>query len=201
MPSQSVRPAPPPPPDPANVRGLVARVQAGDREAFGLIYSRYADDLYRFVLRRTNDRQLAEDLTSETFLRALKGIDSFVWQGADFGAWLTVIAKHVIANHFKLHRVQRERPVADMRDADLPDTRNDPERAAVDHDARRILLAGVQQLSQSQRECIVLRFLRDLSIEETARLMGRTESAVKALQSRAVRALRGLVTPMTVMPV
>jgi RNA polymerase sigma-70 factor, ECF subfamily len=185
----------------AEVRHLVALTQRGDREAFGQIYDRYVDEVFALVLHRTGDRLVAEDLTSETFLRALKRIDCFTWQGADFGAWLTTIARNLVADHFKSHRVRFERPVADMRDADRADVHleADPAQAAVDHITHLTLLTSVQELPELQRECIVLRFLKGLTITETAALMGRTEASIKMLQRRAMRALRVLVPASAVM--
>lgn len=187
----------------AEVRGLVARAQAGDRVAFGQLYGRYVDQVRRFVRGRVADRVLAEDLTSETFVRALRSINCFTWQGADFGAWLMVIARSVITDHVKSARVRREWSVADMRDADRPDVHveADPAQAAVDRITHQTLLAAVRRLPAAQRRCVALRYLLGLSIAETAALMGRTESAVKMLQRRAVQALRRLLPETAVMPV
>lgn len=91
-------PSRPDPSDPATeVWALVERAQAGEAEAFGLIYDRYVDTVFRFVYFRVGNRQLAEDLTSDTFLRALKRIGSFTWQGRDLGAWLVTIARNLVA--------------------------------------------------------------------------------------------------------
>ena len=87
-------------PDPT-VADLVARSQAGEPEAFGLLYDRYVDLVYRYIYYRVGSPTLAEDLVSETFLRALRRIDSFTWQGRDFAAWLVTIARNLIADHFK----------------------------------------------------------------------------------------------------
>src|SRR5215212_11691830 len=72
----------------ADVVDLVARAQAGDSDAFGMLYDRYVDVVYRYVYYRVNNQSLCEDVVSDTFLRALRRITSFTWQGRDFGAWL-----------------------------------------------------------------------------------------------------------------
>src|SRR6185436_8708591 len=79
---------------PADITDLVARVQAGDTSAFDGIYRRYYDPVFRFIWFRVTSRAVAEDLTSEVFLRALKRIGSFTWQGRDLGAWLITIARN-----------------------------------------------------------------------------------------------------------
>jgi RNA polymerase sigma-70 factor (ECF subfamily) len=186
-------------PDPgdaaAEVWGLVERAQAGESEAFGLIYDRYVDTVFRFVYFRVGNRQLAEDLTSDTFLRALKRIGSFTWQGRDLGAWLVTIARNLVADHFKSGRYRLEVTTGDVLDADREDRgpEGSPEAAVVDHITNVALLTAVKQLNPEQQECIVLRFLQGFSVAETAQTMGKNEGAIKALQYRAVRALARLL--------
>ena len=186
-------------PDPsdaaAEVWALVERAQAGEAEAFGLIYDRYVDTVFRFVYFRVGNRQLAEDLTSDTFLRALKRIGSFTWQGRDLGAWLVTIARNLVADHFKSGRYRLEVTSGDVLDADREDRgpEGSPEAAVVDHITNVALLTAVKQLNPEQQECIVLRFLQGFSVAETAQAMGKNEGAIKALQYRAVRALARLL--------
>jgi RNA polymerase sigma-70 factor (ECF subfamily) len=179
----------------AEVWALVERAQAGEAEAFGLIYDRYVDTVFRFVYFRVGNRQLAEDLTSDTFLRALKRIGSFTWQGRDLGAWLVTIARNLVADHFKSGRYRLEVTTGDVLDADREDRgpEGSPESAVVDHITNVALLTAVKQLNPEQQECIVLRFLQGFSVAETAQTMGKNEGAIKALQYRAVRALNRLL--------
>jgi RNA polymerase sigma-70 factor (ECF subfamily) len=186
-------------PDPSDAAAavwtLVERAQAGEAEAFGLIYDRYVDTVFRFIYFRVGNRQLAEDLTSDTFLRALKRIGSFTWQGRDLGAWLVTIARNLVADHFKSGRYRLEVTTGDVLDADREDRgpEGSPESAVVDHITNVALLSAVKQLNPEQQECIVLRFLQGLSVAETAQAMGKNEGAIKALQYRAVRALARLL--------
>ena len=179
----------------AEVWALVERAQAGDAEAFGLIYDRYLDTVFRFIYFRVGSRPLAEDLTADTFLRALKRIGSFTWQGRDLGAWLVTIARNLVADHFKSGRYRLEVTTGDVLDADQADRgpEGSPEAAVVDHITNVALLAAVKQLNPEQQECIVLRFLHGFSVAETAQTMGKNEGAIKALQYRAVRALHRLL--------
>jgi RNA polymerase sigma-70 factor (ECF subfamily) len=192
-------PAPRQRPDPsdaaAEVWALVERAQAGDAEAFGRIYDRYLDTVFRFIYFRVGNRQLAEDLTADTFLRALKRIGSFTWQGRDPGAWLVTIARNLVADHFKSGRYRLEVTTGDVLDADREDRgpEGSPEAAVVDHITNVALLTAVKQLNPEQQECIVLRFLHGFSVAETAQAMGKNEGAIKALQYRAVRALARLL--------
>jgi RNA polymerase sigma-70 factor (ECF subfamily) len=186
----------PDPTDPAReVWNLVERAKAGDSEAFALIYDRYVDTVFRFVYFRVGNRQLAEDLTADTFLRALKRIGSFTWQGRDLGAWLVTIARNLVADHFKSGRYRLEITTGDVLDAEREDRgpEGSPEAAVVEHITNVTLLTAVKQLNAEQQECIVLRFLQGFSVAETAKTMGKNEGAIKALQYRAVRALQRLL--------
>ena len=138
---------------------------------------------------------MAEDLSADTFLRALKRIGSFTWQGRDLGAWLVTIARNLVADHFKSGRYRLEVTTGDVLDADREDRgpEGSPEAAVVDHITNVALLTAVKQLNPEQQECIVLRFLHGFSVAETAQAMGKNEGAIKALQYRAVRALARLL--------
>ena len=188
-------PEPETPPD-TDVVELVARAQAGDAEAFGLLYDRYLDLVYRYVYYRVGGKALAEDLVSETFLRALRRIGSFEWQGRDFAAWLITIARNIVADHYKSGRFRLEVSTADMLDADR--ATDGPENEVLDGITNTSLLEAVKKLNSEQQECVVLRFLHGLSVLETAQAMGKSEGAIKALQYRAVRTL-GRMLPKELM--
>jgi RNA polymerase sigma-70 factor (ECF subfamily) len=170
---------------------LVERARDGDSEAFGLLYDRYVDTVFRFLYYRVGNRQLAEDLTSETFLRALRRIGSVTWQGRDLGAWLVTIARNLIADHFKSSRSRLEVSTADMRDADQAE--DGPEGEVLEALTNATLMEAVKRLNPEQQECIVLRFLQGMSVSETAEAMGKNDGAIKALQYRAVRSLGRLL--------
>jgi RNA polymerase sigma-70 factor, ECF subfamily len=170
---------------------LVAAAQQGDQNAFGQLYDRYVDVVFRFVLFRVGDRPLAEDLTSETFLRALRRISSVSYQGRDVGAWFVTIARNLVLDHVKSSRYRLEMTTADILDSSADD--RGPEHEVVEEATATELMRCVAQLGRDQQECIMLRFMQGLSVSETAAMMGRNEGAVKALQHRAVRRLAQLL--------
>ena len=170
---------------------LVERARDGDTEAFGALYDRYVDTVYRYLYFRVGNRPLAEDLTSETFVRALRRIGTVTWQGRDLGAWLVTIARNLTADHFKSSRFRLEVSTADMRDADQLE--DGPENEVLDALTNATLLEAVKRLNPEQQECIVLRFLQGMSVSETAEAMGKNDGAIKALQYRAVRSLGRLM--------
>jgi RNA polymerase sigma-70 factor (ECF subfamily) len=176
-----------PPVDMERVAALVELAQGGDADAFGLLYERYVDLVYRYVYVRVGSSHLAEDLTSETFIRALRRIDTFSWQGKDIAAWFVTIARNLITDNVKSARFRMEVTTADMIDADR--RVDGPENEVLAHLRDSRLFDAVKTLKPEQAECVVLRFMQGLSLAETALIIGKSEGAVKQLQLRAMRAL------------
>jgi len=174
---------------------LVHQAQDGSSDAFGELYRIYVDTVFRYIYYRVSTRALAEDLTSETFVRALRRITGFRWQGRDFGAWLVTIARHLVADHFRLSRHRMEVSAGEMLDS------NEVEPSSEDSVLERLpneaLLDAVHQLNDQQRECVTLRFLQGLSVAETADIMGKSEGAVHTLSHRALHILSRILTPET----
>ena len=172
--------------------GLVELARQGDTEAFGLLYDHYQGPVYRFLYYRTRSATLAEDLTSETFFRALRSMSNFRWQGKDFGAWLMTIARNLATDHFKSGRSRLELTTEDM---GLHDDADDdgPERTVLTGLTNEILMQALTELPAEQRDCLVMRFLQGMSIAETAAVLGRSDGAVKQLQLRGVRNLAKLM--------
>ncbi len=177
--------------DSARMMDLVERAQAGEADAFGRLYDQYSDTVYRYIYYRVGGKATAEDLTSETFLRALRRIGTFTWQGRDFGAWLVTIARNLVADHFKSSRFRLEVTTGEMLDAN--EVERSPEDSVLESLSNAALLDAVKRLNPQQQECVTLRFLQGLSVAETARVMGKNEGAIKTLQYRAVRTLARLL--------
>ncbi|GAA4785144.1 ECF subfamily RNA polymerase sigma factor, BldN family [Streptomyces ziwulingensis] len=177
--------------DSARMMDLVERAQAGEADAFGRLYDQYSDTVYRYIYYRVGGKATAEDLTSETFLRALRRIGTFTWQGRDFGAWLVTIARNLVADHFKSSRFRLEVTTGEMLDAN--EVARSPEDSVLESLSNAALLDAVRRLNPQQQECVTLRFLQGLSVAETARVMGKNEGAIKTLQYRAVRTLARLL--------
>lgn len=160
--------------------GLVTRAQRGDREAFGELYRRHHPAIFR--LARFRLAQGADDAVSETFLRAWKGLPRYRPTGAPFVAWLYGIARHVVADAGRAAR--RVEPRAEV-----------PDRAVDTDEAERIALAeAIAGLPKEQRQVIELKFLVGLSNADVGRALRRTPGAVNALQWRALRALKELLS-------
>lgn len=169
---------------------LLTAAQNGDAAAFAALYRLYAPRLRRYLAARMGTHEPAEDLTSETFLRALRGLHTATYQGRDVGAWLTTIASNLLRDHRKSARHRYETPAAETGLTEA--TPNTPEslvlRAADTHELLRCLTG----LTADQRRCLVLRFVHEQSLAATAAAMNRDVGAVKTLQYRAIRHLATL---------
>jgi RNA polymerase sigma-70 factor (ECF subfamily) len=171
---------------------LVELARTGDADAFGLLFDHYHGSVYRFLVHRTRSTTLAEDLTSETFFRALRSMSSFRWQGKDFGAWLMTIARNLCTDHFKAGKTRLELTTEDMSLHD-DSTTEGPEDTVLASLTNEVLLEAMTELPAEQRDCLVMRFLQGMSISETAAVLGRSDGAVKQLQLRGVRNLAKLL--------
>ncbi|WP_371668817.1 sigma-70 family RNA polymerase sigma factor [Streptomyces sp. NBC_00289] len=171
---------------------VIARARAGDREAFATLYHEHYRLVHTFLLVRTRDRHLAEDLTQEVFTRALRRIDAFTWQGTAFAAWLITIAKNLHRDELGRGRTRLETTVADFPDPQVPG--RGPESLALREleavEAHETVRTALHTLNAQQRHCVQLRFLDELTAQETALAMGRSVGAVKALTHRALLKLR-----------
>ena len=174
-------------PEELRLRALVDLAREGDAEAFGQLYDHYVNGIFRFIYYRVGSQQLAEDLTSEAFVRGLRAIQRFSWQGKDFGAWLTTIARNLVVDHFKSGRARLEIVSDDVPEG--PQTAPSTEDDVMSLLSNEMLFAAVAELPTEQRECVLMRFIQGLSIAQTAAALGRTEGAIKQLQLRAVRNL------------
>lgn len=173
-------------------RLLVERAVAGDREAFGLLYERTVDDVYSYVRLRVRDTVLAEDLTQDVFLRALRALDTFEWRGSLL-PWLIRIAHNRIANHWR--SVGRSPHLAPLPEDDpaqpQPELADPAAASAIEPTLMpRDFDQHLARLTALQREVIALRFGAGLSLAETADLLGRSTNAIKNLQHNALASLR-----------
>ena len=176
-----------PPPRTTAPRAVIEAC-AGDAEAFGSLYRQYRDQVHGYIRRRVSYGELADDLCSETFLRAFRRISSFAWQGRDFGAWLTTIAHNLVVDYYKSSYRKFE-----ITTESLPeDLRSATEGADVAVLAKLDVLTladAMARLTPAQRACVALRLLDGYSVEQTASSIGRSSRAIIALQHRALRSL------------
>ena len=167
-------------------RRLVESSQRDPRR-FAKIYDRYFDRIYAFALTRTGNRAAAEDLTADTFRQAFENLSRFQWRGVPFSAWLFRIASNAASDYYQRASREQELPqTVDQGDVSW-------ENRLIEVETRTQLFDLVRRLPKDQRRVIEMRFGEELSINEVAKAMGRSDGAVKALQHRAMETLRAWV--------
>jgi RNA polymerase sigma-70 factor, ECF subfamily len=171
----------------------VRLAQEGSAHAFALLYDRYVDQIFGYVYHRVGHRQTAEDLVGDVFLRALRRISTFKWQGVDFGAWLMTIARNRVHDHFKSAKFRLEATVEEVFDSPVEHSPDNPEQALLSADLTAQVHDAIRQLKGEQAEVLYLRFIQHLNVAETAAVMGKTDGAIKALQYRALKSLAKLM--------
>ena len=163
---------------------VVARAKR-DPSAFGELYEMHFQKIYRFVYSRVRDQATAEDVTSEVFMKALRGIGRYQDTGRPFSAWLYQIAVNAVADRFR-----STRPIEDIEEQyDLSDGSSLEDVAAHRDEVRRIW-SLVEALPKQQRTAMVLKFQEDMKIEDIAVVMGKSAGAVKLLIHRGVTRIR-----------
>jgi RNA polymerase sigma-70 factor (ECF subfamily) len=166
---------------------LVRRIQANESHAFDELYTRYSPRVFGYLYQRLNGNiEEAEDLTAEVFAKVYQKIDSFEVQGAPLSSWLFRIARNRL-----IDSVRRRPQQAHVELDNAPPLNAGPVFNGIDqHMAMDLIKSGLERLTDEQRQVIILRFLEDKSLAETAAVVQRTEEAVKKLQSRGLAALR-----------
>jgi len=165
---------------------LVQRAQQRDQGAFAQLYEGYFDRIYRYVVLRIGNEMEAEDVTQQVFLNALRSISSFRWKGVPFSAWLFRIAHNQVVDYLR----KKTRQATESFDESLAINKSDPWLEVEQRlDIEQLILA-TKRLTKAQQEVIALRFVSELSTAQVAKVMGKSEGAVKALQHSAIVALR-----------
>ena len=170
---------------------LLRDAQNCDREAFGELYERYAPRVFRYLYSHLDNRLDAEDLTEEIFLRVWKTLGNYQQQGVPFLAFLFRVARNALIDHYR--RSAKSEQEASIEDLHLRDHEPEPVDVVTNTLEHQQLRHVMQQLREDYRTVLALRFLSELSPEETARAMGRSAGAVRVLQHRALAALRSMM--------
>jgi RNA polymerase sigma-70 factor (ECF subfamily) len=171
---------------------LLVRHAQDDRRAFGVLYDRYVDRVYRYAYRRSTNHADAEDVTAETFRRALEALERYEARGLAFGNWLLGIAANVIRERSRVRASTSSHELPDGLPVDGEPADQDP--AAIDvlvqQEEASALWRLVDDLPLDLRRALILRYAWDLSYGDIAKRLGRSDSACKQLVYRALKALR-----------
>jgi RNA polymerase sigma-70 factor (ECF subfamily) len=165
---------------------LIRRAKNRDPAAFAELYDRYQPAVYRYIVYRVDDVAVAEDIASEVFVRLVERIDRFTYRGRPLLAWLYTIARNLVTDY---HR-QAGRSLPLSSESQSATSTVHPEEAAEHSLTRDKVTAALAHLTEDQRRVILLKFIEELDNKSVAETLGKSVGAVKALQHRALAALR-----------
>ncbi len=165
---------------------LIVSAAEGNREAFGVLYAKYFNQVFHHIFFLVSDYHTAEDLTEQTFLKALEAIPRYEMRGIPFLAWLLKIAYNLAGNH----RRNRSNGTDRLPGIEPPDSRYCPEILVETIEDRRRVRRMVENLKEDQQKVIVMHFFDGLSYPDIAKVLGKRVGAVWVIQYRALQALR-----------
>ena len=173
-------------------KNIIKRAIKGEAEAFGLLYDRYQPQIYRFIYLKVSHREEAEDLTHQAFLKSWEKITEYEFQGFPFSAWLYRIARNLIIDHYRLKK--NNLSLDEIDEIVELKTENNPIVSATEKklEMERVKKA-INQLNSDQQDVIILRFIEEFSIQETASILNKTEGAIKLIQHRAIKNLKEIM--------
>ena len=175
---------------PENSLDIIDKAISGDYEAFGELYQENIQRIYNYIYYRTGNRSDAEDLTARVFQRALRHIQTYKKTEVPFSAWLYRIAHNLVANFYRDNNRKREVPIEEQ-EFNLPQPEH-LETTLIKNEEVESILKVIRQLPSDRQLVIILKFVEDMSNLDIARILGRSEGAIKSLYHRTLSDLRDL---------
>jgi len=165
---------------------LISLAKNGDEYAISCLYDIHCQGIFRFLYYRTGDRYIAEDMTSEVFIQMIRSLHKYNPDSGSFTSWLYTIARHQSIDHYRKTKSRPEQGITEdlISSSPGPEATNDKAQLHVE------LISKIKELPKEYRELIALRFVSQLSIQETAITLGKTIDSVKGMQYRALEVLR-----------
>ncbi len=168
-----------------NEQVIIKKCQRGDLEEFGLLYDQYIKKIYDFIYYKTHHKETAEDLTSLTFMKALGNINTYKATKGTFSAWLYQIARNTVIDYYRTRK-------SDVNITDVWDLSSD-ENLDQDMDSKEKLKdvkKYLKKLTGEQRDIVIMRVWQEMSYQEIAVIMNKSEASCKMMFSRTIRILR-----------
>lgn len=169
---------------------LIRRAQEFDQEALGWLYQLFYPKLYNYAYLQLGNIQQAEDLASEVLLRVLESLKGYRFRGVPLTAWVFRIARNYLID---LHRRRQRRPQVGLYEG-IPSAEDSPQAAAERATTQSELRLALTRLTEEQRQVIILKFVEGMDNASVARVLGRSQGAVKSLQHRALVSLRRILS-------
>jgi RNA polymerase sigma-70 factor (ECF subfamily) len=172
-------------------RALIQSSIDGDSKAFEMLYLHYMEKIYRYIYFRVADEAQAEDMTEEVFVRAWEALPKYKLGETRFTSWLYTIAHNLIVDHY---RRRNPTPISTHDLNRYADRRDLPERIVSRRQEFDVLAKSIMQLEDLEQQVLILRFVEELSHREIAKIIGKSQTASRVIQHRALKSLRKLLT-------
>jgi RNA polymerase sigma-70 factor, ECF subfamily len=173
-----------------DIQAAITKAKEGDREAFGHVFDQFSDRIFRYIRFKVKDQVQAEDILQEVFLKAWLGLPKLSAESLNFSAWIYRIASNTV-NDF--YRKQYRTPI-------MVDLESVPEIESNDHQVDifdiQFLNQGMEKLPVQYKEILELRFVQEFNLEETSKILNKTNMAVRIAQHRALKSLRKILEGM-----
>lgn len=165
---------------------LLERAAEYDPVVLSQIYDEYSEKIYNYIYYRVGERELAQDLTAEVFLKALDALKAHKGWHTSLSGWLYRIAHNLIADHYRGRPTKETLPLSEQLITDEDSPSQTVDRVLT----QQRLRAAVSRLTEDQQQVVFFKFVEEMSNAEVAHILGKTEGAVKSLQHRALASLR-----------
>ncbi|MFZ3577061.1 RNA polymerase sigma factor SigX [Virgibacillus sp. DJP39] len=163
------------------------------KDIFEGLYDKYHNELYKFVFYMVKDKQLTEDLVQEVYIKVLKSYKNFRGESSE-KTWLFSIARHITIDYFRAQKRKRNKVYEFIdwteKDSSLPDELPLPEEIAIQNEEIQHIYRSMDKCTPDQKSVLILRYIQSFSINETAEILGFSQSKVKTTQHRGLKVLR-----------
>lgn len=170
---------------------IAQKCQQGQTEEFGKLYDRYIKKIYNFIFFKTFHKEIAQDLTSQTFFKALEKIDTFDATKGEFSSWLFRIAQNLVIDNFR-----REKPQIDISEMFSLAGKESISQQTDNAQLLEKIENYLKTLEKHQREIVIMRVWDGLSYGQISEILGRTEASCKMMFSRTMSKLREDLAPL-----
>src|SRR3989338_53376 len=170
---------------------LIKSIQGGETHLFCQLYDHYLPKIYRFVLLKVGQKEESEDIVHDVFINAWQNLGTYSSKGFPFSSWLYQIARNKVIDYYRL-----KKPTAHLEDLDdgfVKVASNDEKLFDINLDLERVKSA-IQKLTPEQQDVVIMKFVEDLTHQEIAAALNKSEGAVRLLQHRAINNLKNLLT-------
>ena len=172
-----------------NEKNHIRQAKKGNQEAFGLLYNHYLPQIYRFIFLKVSNRTEAEDLTHEVFLSAWQNLPNYKYEGFPFSSWLYQIAKNATIDFYRT--AKKNLPIELVNEELVKFSPRDPEELNTLLELEMIKIC-IRRLKPEYQDVLIMKFVEDLSHEEIAAALEKSQGAIRLIQHRAIKELREL---------